>query len=180
MPTLGRNAQVAARRADVLRMRIERRPYREIAAKHGITESTARTDYQRGLDAYVAEQRVLAATAVELEEAKLDQLEEACWEVLRAKHYTVSNGKLIYLADEPLEDDGPVLQAADRLLRIAQRRAALRGFDAPAKVEVDVARAAEIRKLAADLAALGGAAAGGVGELDESRAGPADSGAPQG
>jgi hypothetical protein len=36
-----------------------------------------------------------------------------------------------HLGGETLADDGPVLQAIDRLIRISERRAKLRGLDAP-------------------------------------------------
>lgn len=161
-------ADVAERRAKVLRMRIEHRPYSEIAETLGISVYVAKIDYQRGLEAYAAEQKAAAGVAVEQELAKLDQLEEAVYRVLLAKHYTVSNGKLIYLGDDPLEDDHPVLQATDRLLRIAQRRAALRGYDAPRQVEVSGARAAEIEALAAGLGI-----AAGLADVDAEGADPA-------
>lgn len=159
---------MAERRTHVLRMRIEHRTYREIAETLGIHISTAKTDYRRALDAYAAEQRATAHLAVDRELAKLDQAEEAVYEVLRRKHYTVSNGKLIYLGDEPLEDDAPVLAAVDRLVRIAARRAALKGYDAPARIEVNDARAAEITRLAAELGL-----ARGVADVDAEGAGTA-------
>ena len=177
MPGYSPRADVAARRAEILRLRIEHRPYREIAAQLQIAESTARNDYRRALDAYAAEQRATAHLAVDREVAKLDQAEEAVWEVLRRRHYTVSNGKLIYLGDEPLEDDAPVLAAVDRLVKIAARRAALKGYDAPARIEVNGARAAEITRLAAELGL-----AAGVADVDAEGAGaaPADPAAGQG
>lgn len=155
----GRRADVAARRADVLRLRIQHRPYAEIAAELGISASTARTDYQRGLEAYVAEQRASAATARERELAKLDALELEAWKVLTARHLSVSNGQVVTVeqADgsvEQLLDDGPVLAAMDRLLKVATRRARLLGLDAPVKVEVSDAVDQAIMKLAGELAAM--------------------------
>jgi hypothetical protein len=184
------SAAVAERRARVLQLRgIEHRPYCEIAKELGIPESTARSDYERAFAALKEQQQTTAAQARQLELDKLDALEEAVWEVLRRKHITVSHGKIIgrftgeFLRDpetgelvrdmdghaiplyEEIEDDAPVLQAADRLVRIAQRRAALRGLDAPVKVEVDDGRLAAIRAIAERLAArrLGNMEPGGAG-----------------
>jgi hypothetical protein len=39
---------------------------------------------------------------------------------------------------EPLIDDGPTMQAADRILKIIERKTKLLGLDAPQKVESDV------------------------------------------
>ena len=53
-----------------------------------------------------------------------------------------------------LLDDGPVLQAVDRLLKIADRRAKLLGLDAPKRVEVSDGTPdldAAVRELEAEL-----------------------------
>lgn len=196
-----RNAErgaIAQRRANVLRLRIEQRPYTEIAEKLGISAAVAEKDFQRALEQRKRDQAAQADVAVAREEAKLDAAEQAVWEVLRRKHITVQHGKIVgkftgwvvdpdtqdYAHDddgkripviEPIEDDAPILQAVDRLVRIAQRRAALTGIDAPAKVEVSDARRAEIERLAAYLAA-----AGGLGDLDPAGAGAAPGDTPPG
>jgi len=38
-----------------------------------------------------------------------------------------------------LEDDAPILAAADRILKVLERRAKLHGLDAPTKVQAQVA-----------------------------------------
>lgn len=179
-PGFQRSAEVAERRARVLQLRIEQRPYTEIAALLGVTLAVAKMDYKRALDQLQAANTATAGKARDVELAKLDQLEQAVWEVLRRRHITVQHGKIVgkYVGvatdpetgqvvrdvdDKPIplyediEDDAPVLQAADRLVRIAQRRAALTGMDAPAKIEVSDATSEAIRRLAADLAAGVGA-----------------------
>lgn len=176
-------ADVAARRARVLQLRIEQRPYAEIAVELDITAATARSDYQRALEQYAAEQKAAAGTARERELAKLDQMEHAVWEVLRRHHVTVQHGKIVgrftgvardpetdaVLRDasgdaipvfEDIEDDAPVLAAVDRLVRIAARRATLTGMDAPQRIEVSDATDQAIRALAAELAS------GRVGDVE--------------
>lgn len=166
-PTNAERALIAQRRARVLAMRVEQRPYREIAAELGITETTARDDYAAAVRERHAELDKVRDTAVAIETAKLDALEQAAWQVLRARHITVQHGKIVRDEDDkPIEDDAPVLQAIDRLVKIAERRSRLRGYDAPTKVEVDDARRAQIEAYAAELAAW-------VGELDEAGAGDA-------
>lgn len=96
--------------------------------------------------------RAPAAEIIEVEVQKLDMeltrleyAERAVHKVLEAQHITVSNGKVILHPDTelPLADDGPVLQAVDRLVKIedarrrnAERRAKLLGLDAEQKVSV--------------------------------------------
>lgn len=82
---------------------------------------------------------------LDLELMRLEQLERDVRRVLEAEHITVSNGHVILdpRTEQPLSDDAPVLQAADRLVKIedarrrnAERRAKLLGLDAEQKVNV--------------------------------------------
>lgn len=95
-------------------------------------------------DAHHAVQRILQETVQEagddlrtMERERLDRLSAAAWEVLDRQHVTVSNGQIVRLDGTPLPDDGPVLQAIDRLLRISESRRKLDGLDAPSRVSVD-------------------------------------------
>jgi hypothetical protein len=167
-PGFRASAEVAARRARVLALRLEQRPYAEIAAELGISVKLAEKDYERALAELKSRQDAHAGTARNVEQAKLDMLEAAAVGVLRRRHITVQHGKIVRDEDgEVVEDDAPVLAAIDRLVRIAQRRATLTGMDAPVRIEVDDARRAEIERLAAELAAAG------VGELEPGGTGPA-------
>lgn len=128
-------------------------------------------------DAHKAVQRALSATLKEptealrlLEGERLDRLTEQAWEVLERRHVVVSNGRVVRrqvgtrTADdgtehpvyEELLDDGPVLAAIDRLLKISERRAKLYGLDAPTKVQAFTMDAidAEIARLNAEMGAL--------------------------
>lgn len=158
-PGFQRSAEVARRREQVLALRLAHRPDSEIAATLGITIQLVRVDYKRALEDYAAQQAETAHVARDRELAKLDLMEQAVHVVLNRLHVTVSNGKLIYLNDKPLEDDAPILSAVDRLVRIADRRAKLLGMDAPARIEVSDATDQAIRALAAELAA-------GVGDME--------------
>jgi transcriptional regulator with XRE-family HTH domain len=148
-----RTAETAARDAEAARLRSRGLTYRQIAEQLGMAGPGK---------AHEAVKRVLAETVgeaaedlrlVELE--RLDQMYQATLKVLEAEHYAVSHGKVIYLdgSSEPLTDNGPVLQAVDRLLKIQERRAKLLGLDAPTKANVTVSDAMteEISRLAAQL-----------------------------
>ena len=78
---------------------------------------------------------------------RLNGLEEEVRTVLKRRHITVSNGRVILHPDteEPMEDDGFVLQAVDRLLKIeearrrnGERRAKYTGIEASIKVDATV------------------------------------------
>ena len=165
-PTNAERALIAQRRTRVLAMRVEQRPYAEIAAALGIPETTARDDYAAAVKDRHAQLDAQRDTAISIETAKLDALEQAAWEVLRREHITVQHGKVVRINRKPLVDDAPVLQAIDRLLKIAERRARLRGLDAPTKVDVNDERRAAIEAYAAELAAW-------VGDVDAQGAGDA-------
>lgn len=156
------SADVAARRARVLALRIEQRPYTEIATTLGITLALAKKDYERALADLKRDQATHAHAARDVELERLATAEHAAWAVLRRRHITVQHGHVVY--DDtglPVEDDAPVLNAIDRILRISERRARLLGLDAPARIEVSDATDEAIRRLAEQLAA-----SPGVGDVE--------------
>lgn len=128
--------------------------YQRIADELGYSDKkNAWTSVQRCLKAVIEEptKEVLALELgrLDAELERLNGLEDSVRAVLERKHITVSNGRIIKLPnpdtgdEEPLEDDGPVLQAVDRLLRIeesrrknGESRRKLLGLDAPAKTQV--------------------------------------------
>lgn len=151
-----RQVDTVHRDADAVRLRACGKTYAEIANALGYGDkSAARKAVERGL-AEVIEEPAAELRTLELE--RLDRLTAVCWEVLEREHVTVSHGHVVrrevgierdaagaIVFDgagkpipiyEDLLDDGPSLQAVDRLLRIQQRRAALLGLDAPQKQEI--------------------------------------------
>jgi hypothetical protein len=152
-----RTTDTAQRDAEAARLRSDGLSYQQIADKLGYSHrENARRAVSRALLAIVAEP---AEDLRALELARLDQMWIDVLEVLRREHVTVSHGRVIYSEEtgQPIIDDGPVLSAIDRLLRIQDRRAKLLGLDAPSKHEVVTIDAidAEIAKLEAEQAALG-------------------------
>ncbi|MFE3004232.1 MULTISPECIES: hypothetical protein [unclassified Streptomyces] len=146
-----RSLTTAQRDAEAARLRTQGWTYQRIADH---------LKFKQRADAYNAVKRVLDATVREagediraLELERLDRLEAAANEVLERQHVTVSNGRVVSLNDAPLPDDGPVLAAIDRLLKIQERRARLLGLDAPAKAAITISpeRAAALEQLVAEL-----------------------------
>lgn len=144
-----RSAEQAERDAQAARYVALGWTYARIGEHFGVTKQAAFYMVHRALNEAGKETR---EEALSVELAKLDAYEQAALEVLARKHVTVSNGRLITIDGEPLLDDGPVLQALDRLMKIADRRARLLGLDAPSRVEVTDSLDADIERLVAELA----------------------------
>lgn len=128
-----RTGEAADQDAEMLKLRTSGWSYRRIAEHFDLSTSGVHEAIQKVLHATVEEP---AADVRKLELERLDVAYAAVVKVLEAKHVTVSHGKVIYQGEEPLLDDGPVLAAVDRLLKIQERRARLLGLDAPKAVEL--------------------------------------------
>lgn len=155
-PTRAQAVGIAERRAKAVQMRIEGSSFKAIAEDLGYkTASAASQDVGRALEQAVAEQTRSVEAYREEELQRLDALLAEAWAILKRDHVTVSHGKLIYddRTGQPLLDDGPTLQAIDRILKIQERRSKYLGLDAPTKVEAITIDSldAEIAKLAAEL-----------------------------
>lgn len=133
----------------------------------------ARKDFTRALEAHrkaeaaeVAIYRQMENERLDAELVRLTVLEKAAHDVLKNRHIVVNNGRVINHpeTEQPMEDDAPVLQAIDRLLKIedarrrnSERRAKLNGWDAPVKTELTGAEGGPLAVSTADpdkLAAL--------------------------
>jgi hypothetical protein len=128
--------------------------YRDIARTVGLSVANVHGRVTRGLD---RTRREPADGLRELELDRLDVLQVVLTQVLRREHVTISGGKVVQDEDgRSYRDDGPVVAAAQALVRVQESRRRLLGLDAPAKVEakiltVDVmdARIAELESLLA-------------------------------
>lgn len=116
-------ARLAERRSRVLALRKAGATFREIAAtmreeggvSKGFNEATAYTDYQFEMDRLAQANQEGAEELRRLEEMRLDRMLSAL--------------------DEGVEGGDPT--AINAALRIMERRAKLRGLDAPAKQEIE-------------------------------------------
>jgi hypothetical protein len=104
-----------------------------------------REELARRVDPKIDQYRALHLERLEGELVRLGELEERARLVLGRHHITVNNGRVIAIDGEPLQDDGPVLAAIDRLIKIEDARRKnnaeqrkLLGLDAPTKVEAQV------------------------------------------
>lgn len=170
---------IADRRARLVQMRIAGHTYDECAEALGYSSRSACSkDFSRILEQNIAEQRTSLEVYREVELLRLDGelhrldgLYSKVEKILDKFHVTVSNGRVVTLDDEPLEDDGAALAAVDRLLRIddarrrnGERRAKLMGLDAAQKVEMTIDDIdANIRDLSQQLASIDGEAGAAQG-----------------
>lgn len=150
-----RSVETAQRDAVIAEMKSRRMSYQQIADELGIARSTAHEAYQRVLERTIEEP---AADARKRELEDLDAAQRAVLEVLERNHVTVSHGRVVrrlvgyerdedgeYVLDEDgkrigiyedVLDDGPILQAVDRLIKIGESRRKLLGLDAATKMDV--------------------------------------------
>ena len=146
--------EVTVRRTKLLELRRKGVRYDDerVEALGYSSPDAARKDLSRALEAHRQAEAAEVATYRQMENERLDDellrleaLEEAAHGVLRNRHIMVNNGRVILHPDtnEPMEDDAPVLQAIDRLVKIeearrrnGERRAKLNGLEMPVKTEV--------------------------------------------
>jgi hypothetical protein len=151
-------------------MRLEGADYPAIAEMLGYSDqAAAHKDITRALESAVTRQHKAVELLRQEELMRLDLLWVEVWQVLKREHVTVSNGRLVRGDDgEPLRDDGPVLAAVDRLVKILERRAKYLGLDAPQKHEVLTLDAIDraIQELNAELGEAAASEAAGVAEAE--------------
>lgn len=142
----------AERDREAVRLRSRGRTYQQISDELGYGGAgTAHRAVKKTL-AEVTRDAAEEHIAIQLE--RLDMMYQSVLDVLERQHYTVSQGRLIYLHEDapPLEDDSPILAAVDRLVKIEERRSKLLGLDAPAKTTVTHA-SSDVDAAIAELAA---------------------------
>lgn len=75
---------------------------------------------------------------------RLDGLRRQVFAVLARPHYVLHQGQIVRDEDgNPMRDDGPILAAVDRLLRIEERQAKIDGTDASEKLTIALDRRAD-------------------------------------
>lgn len=130
-------------------------------------------EIERRVDPRVDEYRALELARLEAALERLHNMEESVQRVMARKHVTVNNGRVIYIGDEPMEDDTFVLQAVDRLNRIEEQRrktsdsiCRLLGLNMPVKVDYTVTETTqqdvELQELLNEMRAKNAATAGGL------------------
>jgi AraC-like DNA-binding protein len=158
-----RTSETAERQAEALRLRSRGLSYQKIAEELGYNDASAASKaIKTALDATIREP---AEDVRALELGRLDDLYAKVSDILDREHYAVSNGRVVRrgiaqldeagqpVLDEKGEprlrwvdllDDGPAMAAADRLLRIQERRARLLGLDSPVKQQLELSNVEDV------------------------------------
>jgi hypothetical protein len=149
-----RTVESAKRDAEAARLRSLGLSFRQIAEQLKFSDaSCAHRAYRRGLAAVPVEAgQELRATSL----ARLDIATQKVFEVLLRRHMLAQNGRVAVdpATRQPLVDDGPLLAAVDRLVKLEERRSKLLGLDSPAKVDMTVSDEMD-RRIAALMAEMG-------------------------
>lgn len=147
-------AEAAEKRAEAYRLKLRGLSDRAIAAELGVSHTTIQNWTKQEADAVVLP---LAEELRKVQLERLGEMRQAALQVLEREHVTVSHGRVVREGQpvldfddegnqiaviapgqgEPILDDGPVLAAIDRLLKIEERIAKLLGLDAPTRAEVE-------------------------------------------
>lgn len=110
------------------------KPYREMAHEEGCGVSTIVRDVKVLRRYWMVRSAVDYDAAIAEEVGKLDIMEREAMRQIQLDHVLVSHGKII----PGVIDEGAKLAALDRLLKIQDRRARLKGYDKPTRTEAKV------------------------------------------
>lgn len=145
------------RDAEALAYRAHGWTFERIANEMGYCDkSAARKAVERAIQhsAFETEREAKTILLADLNAAK-----QAAWAVLETNHITISHGQVVRVDGAPIPDDGPVLEAIDRIIKIDQEMAKIYGVYAPTKSVAEVRTAteldAEIERLMAELGQRG-------------------------
>lgn len=140
-----RKADTVERDAEIIRLkRDEALTFQQIANQLGLSVGAVHKGFHRGL-ARVIEPEVTAYRQQQL--ARIEMMRESILEVFHARHITVSQGRVVKLevprpdgsiAFVTIPDSGPVLAAADRLMKLDDQEAKLLGLYPATKVDAHV------------------------------------------
>lgn len=150
-------AEQEERRIKAIELKRRSYPWHYIAGQLGYTSPQhAAQDVLTALERRRKENARQLDAYVQLELEKLDALERLMMRITGSRHILVQQGRVMInpVTQELMEDNMPYMQATDRLLRIAERRAKLLGLDSAVKVDMRVSEETDmkIEQLLAELA----------------------------
>lgn len=160
---------VAERRSKAIRLRntghswydvakILSREYGYYLDAHGEPSSAAAAmDVARALKIQRTELNQSLEEMIQLADARYDDMRRVVLQIMARPHYVIQNGGLVEGLDgEPLRDDGPVLAAIDRWLKIEERWAKMHGVDATKELRIALERRTDLEAGAVTEAILAG------------------------
>lgn len=120
----------------IVQLKREGRTFQEIAATMGISKTTAIRGFHRVKQRVERRAEEDYATYRDEQLARIEVQREVVMDVMTGKHLAVSNGIVVRVDGEPLEDSMPALAAVDRLVKLDDQEAKLVGIYAEKKVAV--------------------------------------------
>ena len=111
--------------------------YRQIGKALGCSHQTVFRHVRNAMDRIIDRTNLKIGEWRTLELEKLALSERKAMAILEAEHVLVQGGKVVVHKNVEILDDGPVLAAIDRLVRICERRSRLLGLDAPTYLTIE-------------------------------------------
>lgn len=140
-------AVINQRRTKAVAMRVHGATWQQVADECGYADrGSACTDIRRFREETRTESEEKLEELRALEVDRLDMLIRKASEILERQHLVIQGGKVVRLGGldatgEPVDelgeavvDDGPTLQAIDRIAKLSESRRKLLGIDAPIQV----------------------------------------------
>lgn len=149
-PTHYTNEEIAEQQKTCYQLRLQHASFRAIAAETGLSVSTVFERVETEIAETVAPYREQYQV---MQRERLDGLSRTVMDMLTERHYTISDGRVVQLDGEPIEDAEFVLKCIDRLMKIEERRAKLLGLDAAVKVDATVTETTQVDIEAAEMVA---------------------------
>lgn len=132
-----RTPESIARDAEAARLYYdEHLTYRQIADHMGWKDHTSALDAVNRAFRDIAQAQPTTGIR-DRRDRELQFLWDAAMDIFNNHHVVVSNGRIIELDGQPLQDDGPRLQAIEQLRKINESWRKLDGTDAPSRVSVE-------------------------------------------
>lgn len=123
---------------DVVALVHQGHTYAQIAKRLDVSRNYVFLAYQRGLAALNAGENEAARALryIDMHLAEMQAERAAVQSVINGYHVVVNNGHVVSLDSVPLEDQGPLLAAVDRMVKLREQEATLLGIKAKTQVEV--------------------------------------------
>lgn len=142
------NAERAEQQKQCYELRLAHYTYRQIAEITGLSLSTV---HQRINDELAETVSPWKEQYKAMARERMDGMSRTVVELLEKRHYMISDGRIVKMDGQPVEDDEFVLKCIDRLMKIETQRAAMEGYNAAVKVDATVTETTQVDIALAEL-----------------------------
>lgn len=136
--SIAKQAEVAARRTEAVRLRARGVPYPDIAKRLGCSEEVARQDVSRAHKLRAQELRDGVDELIAEQVEEIDSLRAMAWRIAASNHRKVGASGAASRDEQgnPIYDLTVNLQAIDKIIKLEERKSKLLGLDAALKVDM--------------------------------------------